>query len=255
MASIRKRNGKWQVRVNRDDISVTKTFLSKKDGEAWARLTEADIERDEFIPKTKTTTETLGDLFDQYNKEIAPQHRSKTTCFMIASLKNKLGATRIEEFTARELAIWRDERLKEVKPASVVRELNTLSAILNHARKEWCYPIVNAVADIKRPAVGAARTRRLVAGEETRLMASLPPIYSNVMKFALATAMRRGEILTLLWSNTDLDARVAVLPMTKNGSERQVPLSSEAIAIPKNAESINCSINIWESFRCKAYCA
>lgn len=81
MASIRKRNGKWQVRINREDISVTKTFLNKKDGEAWARLTEVDIERNEFTPKTKKATETLGDIFDQYNKEVAPLQRSPTTGF------------------------------------------------------------------------------------------------------------------------------------------------------------------------------
>lgn len=231
MASIRKRNGKWQVRINRDDIAVTKTFLNKKDGELWARLTEVDIERNEFTPKTKKPTETLGDIFDQYNKEVAPQHRSKTTGFMLASLKGKLGSIRIDELNARVLAGWRDDRLQEVKPPSVVRELNTLSAVLNHARKEWCIQISNPVADIKRPAVGSSRTRRLMDDEESRLIAALAPVYGNILRFALATAMRRGEVLSLLWANVNLDARVAVLPMTKNGDMRRVPLSNEAVSI------------------------
>lgn len=237
MASIRKRNGKWQVRINRDDISVTKTFLNKKDGELWARLTEVDIERNEFTPKAKKPTETLGELFDQYNREVAPQHRSKTTGFLIASLKSKLGSIRIDEFNARVLANWRDERLKEVKPASVVRELNTLSAFLNHARKEWCYPIVNVVGDIKRPVTGASRARRLAGDEESRLIAELPPVYSSILRFALATAMRRGELLSLLWTNVNLEARVVLLPITKNGEARLVPLSNEAIAVLKKQKS------------------
>lgn len=237
MASIRKRSGKWQVRINRDDISVTRTFLNKKDGEIWARLTEADIERDEFIPKPKKAKETLGEIFDQYNKEVAPLHRSPTTGYMIASLKSKLGGIRMDEFNARVLAGWRDDRLKEVKPASVVRELNTLSAILNHARREWCYPIANAVSDIKRPTVGVSRTRRLLEGEELKLMNALPKPYGNILRFALATAMRRGEVLSLLWSNINLEARVAVLPMTKNGDERRVPLSNEAIAVLKQQKA------------------
>ena len=233
MASIRKRNGKWQVRIKREDISVTKTFLNKKDGETWARLTEAAIERNEFTPKTKMPTETLGDLLDQYSKEVAPLHRSPTTRFMVASLKNKLGGVGVNDFDARVLASWRDDRLKEVKAASVVRELNTLSAVLNHARKEWCIPINNPVADIKRPAVEASRTRRLSDDEESRLIATLPTIYGNILKFALATAMRRGEVLSLLWTNVNLDAKVAVLPMTKNGEIRRVPLSNKAVAILK----------------------
>ena len=233
MASIRKRNGKWQVRINRDDFSVTKTFINKKDGETWARLTEADIERNEFTPINKKTTETLGDLFDQYNKEVAPLHRSPTTRFMVASLKNKLGDTRVNDFDARVLASWRDGRLKEVKAATVVRELNTLSALLNHARKEWCFQISNPVADIKRPAVESSRTRRLMDDEESKLIAALPNVYGNILRFALATAMRRGELLSLLWSNVNLESRVALLPMTKNGEARLVPLSNLAIAVLK----------------------
>jgi len=237
MASIRKRSGKWQVRINRDDITVTKTFLNKKDGEAWARLTEADIERNEFMPKIKKASETLGNLFDRYTKEVAPIHRSSTTRFMIASLKGKLGDIRIKEFNARVLASWRDDRLKEVKPASVIRELNTLSAMLNHARKEWCYLIVNPASDIKRPKVSASRTRRLVDDEESKLMEALPKVHRMILRFALATAMRRGEILSLLWSNINLEARVAVLPFTKNGEERRVPLSSKAVAILKQQKA------------------
>ena len=232
MSSIRKRNGKWQVRINRDDISVAKTFLNKKDGETWARLTEAAIERNEFTPQTKDATETLGQVFDQYNKEVAPLHRSKTTSFMLASLKGKLGDVRIDLFNARDLAEWRDKRLKEVKAASVLRELNTLSAVLNHARKEWCYQINNPVSDIKRPTVGASRTRRLVDSEEMQLIAALPNVYRNILRFALATAMRRGEVLSLLWCNVNLEIGVAVLPMTKNGEMRRVPLSKEANPTP-----------------------
>lgn len=239
MASIRKRNGKWQVRVNRDDISVTKTFLNKKDGETWARLTEVAIERNEFTPKTKNSTETLVELFDQYNKEVAPQHRSKTTGFMIASLKSKLGGVKVDALNARVLAGWRDDRLKEVKAASVLRELNTLSAVLNHARKEWGIPIANPVADIKRPTTSASRTRRLIDDEESKLLAKLTTIHGNILRFALATAMRRSEMLSLLWPNVNLDTRVAVLPITKNGSMRRVPLSNEAVAILKEQRAAN----------------
>jgi len=239
MASIRKRNSKWQVRINRDDISVTKTFLNKKDGETWARLTEVAIERNEFTLKTKKTTETLGELFDQYNKEVAPLHRSKTTSFMLASLKSRLGDARVDSFNARDLADWRDKRLQEVKAASVVRELNTLSAMLNHAKKEWCMPISNPVADIKRPTVDASRTRRLTDGEELKLIEALPPVYRNIVRLALSTAMRRGEVLSLLWSNVNLEARVAVLPVTKNGEMRRVPLSSDAIATLKEQRAVN----------------
>ncbi len=51
-----------------------------------------------------------------------------------------------------------------------------------------------------------------------------------MIRFAIATGMRRGEILSLEWRNIDMAQRVATLPDTKNGEARQVPLSTAAIA-------------------------
>ena len=43
--------------------------------------------------------------------------------------------------------------------------------------------------------------------------------------------MRRSEIAGLRWEHIDLDRRVAHLPSTKNGSSRDVPLSTRAVNI------------------------
>jgi integrase len=43
--------------------------------------------------------------------------------------------------------------------------------------------------------------------------------------------MRRSEILLLKWNNVDLEARIALLPDTKNGSRREVPLTIKAVQI------------------------
>ncbi len=43
--------------------------------------------------------------------------------------------------------------------------------------------------------------------------------------------MRRGEILGLRWSDISFDRHTAYIPLTKNGTSRTVPLSSEALTI------------------------
>ncbi len=51
------------------------------------------------------------------------------------------------------------------------------------------------------------------------------------MLFAIETAMRAGEIVSLTWNHVDTGTRVAHLPKTKNGFSRDVPLSQEAVRI------------------------
>ena len=48
---------------------------------------------------------------------------------------------------------------------------------------------------------------------------------------ALETGMRRGELLSVEWGNVDLNRRTALLPITKNGDSRGVPLSSRALTV------------------------
>jgi integrase len=49
--------------------------------------------------------------------------------------------------------------------------------------------------------------------------------------FAIKTAMRAGEIVGLEWSRVDLQARYCSLPVTKNGTSRDVPLSLRAVEL------------------------
>jgi integrase len=52
-----------------------------------------------------------------------------------------------------------------------------------------------------------------------------------IIVFAIETGMRRGEILGLHWEHVELDRCIAFLPLTKNGSSREVPLSTKAIKV------------------------
>ncbi|MEN1959094.1 site-specific integrase [Luteimonas sp. MJ246] len=131
-----------------------------------------------------------------------------------------------------------------ISPATVNRELTTLSAAYSWARKDLFIACDNPVKGIRRPPEPKARNRRLLPDEERRLIEALKtsgegterarPRNANLLPIvliALETAMRRGEILSLRWENVDLEARVAHLPITKNGYARDVPLSTRAVEI------------------------
>ena len=68
------------------------------------------------------------------------------------------------------------------------------------------------------------------------------------MQVAVETAMRRGEICDLRWENVNLAGRVALLPDTKNGTVRRVPLSSVALgvlaALPRRLDGLVWDVKV-----------
>ena len=132
---------------------------------------------------------------------------------------------------------------------TVNREIDVLSTVFNHARREWDIHVENPIRSIKRPEKARARDRRFSSEEESYLLAALTggerlvdgtfskgarnPWLLPLVKLAIETAMRRGELLSLTWENVDLERQTAHLPDTKNGDSRTVPLSTRAVAILK----------------------
>ncbi len=127
--------------------------------------------------------------------------------------------------------------MEEGKSSDTVRkEIGALRALLNLARKEWGLhlPLENPVQKITLPATGRQRDRRLRPGEEEKLMeacAAHGGEISAIIRFALETAMRRGEIAAMKWEHLDRAARVLRVPETKTGEPRRVPLSTRVLAV------------------------
>ena len=69
------------------------------------------------------------------------------------------------------------------------------------------------------------RIRWITEEEETRLLSILPPIMADLVAVAIATGMRRNEILTLTPDNLEL--HWVRLWKTKNGMPRSVPIDGE----------------------------
>lgn len=91
--------------------------------------------------------------------------------------------------------------------------------------------LTNPVKSIRMPSPPAGRDRRLQPGELDKLLESLSEEMGQVVRFALETAMRRGELYEMTWDMVDLKKRTVTLPDTKNGQKRIVPLSSVAVTI------------------------
>lgn len=241
MASIRNRQGKWQARIIRKGfVPITKSFIAKQDAERWARQVEADIDKGSYTNVALAERTLFKDVIERYVQEVTLKTRSmrEDTYRLRALARHPISKLRMTALTPIKVAEYRDERLKIVSNGAVIRELSYFSSIINHARREWGINIVNPIPLVKKPASPQGRSRTLSNDELERLLKACIPRVKNgniwvlpVVKFALASAMRRGEILGLRWSDISFDRHTAYIPLTKNGTSRTVPLSSEALTI------------------------
>jgi len=251
MASIRKRGPyQWEAQIRRRGYPAqSKTFNTKAEAEAWAKMIESEMSRGVWLSRSDAESTSLREALERYLAEIVPAKKSATreasTIRMLMTLS--LSLRHLASIRGVDIAALRDGWLQHYAPASVVRHMAVLSHVFNVARKEWgMESLVNPVSAVRKPSVSNARTRRVTAsagevdeahgqrstqgGELERVIAaSSSALLPAIIALAVETAMRRGEIVSLCWEHVDLVRRVAHLPATKNGSSRDVPLSSKAV--------------------------
>lgn len=242
MATIENRNGKYRVKVRIRGTAHSKTFIRHADAKAWAAHMESQIL--DGIQNNTPRDLFFSDILERYLVEITPQRKGvKFETLRIQNfLKAKLAKIALAELRPIHFAEYRDKRLKEVSPDTVLRELGILSGICNIAVKEWGLLPDNPLKKISKPQAAAPRKRRpsddeLNAIAEKLGYAADKPLdtvkarIGAMVWFAVFTAMRSGEMCSLTWQNIDFKKRLAHLPKTKNGHERDVPLSNSALEI------------------------
>lgn len=254
MATIRKRgNYQWEAQIRKRGFpSQTKTFNTKVEAEAWAKMIESEMARGVWLSRSEAESTTLYEALTRYEKEIVPNKKGAVQDrSLVRILKGtQLAKNYMASIRSADVAKLRDEWLKIYAPATVLRRLALLSHVFNVSRKEWgMESLLNPVEAIRKPQPKNSRTRRLealpVVSEQTGvtsgkeianeiehiIAATHSLVLPAIILLALETAMRRSEIAELRWRFIDLDRRVAHLPDTKNGNARDVPLSTKAITI------------------------
>ena len=240
MASIRKHRDKWQVRIRRAGLQPrSKSFAVRKDANEWARQMEVKADRAELPTDPKALQRiTLAQLVVRYRDTVSVRKRGyeNERISLTAFLKQPICSRRLSEIRTEDFAAYRDLMLQTIKPTSLKRYLDPIHNLFKVARHEWGLPMEDNPLDrLKLKAPSQRRERRLLTGEwelilkATRLCRNV--WIEPIIRFALATGMRRGEILLIQQRHIDRERRTLLIPETKNGHSRTIPLSQEALAL------------------------
>jgi integrase len=186
----------------------------------------------------KRSVPTYASLAEQHIAHAKTYQRSwwSTEGLIRKHLLPRWGRLRLDEIHSQDIAKWLAEKSEGLKPASV-EKLRCLLGKGFQLALEWEMPGVdrNPVRSVPRPVFDNRRERFLSAEEAGRLLeaagASLNPQLKPIIHLLLYTGARISELLHAEWRHVDVDRQSWLIPMSKNGRSRRVPLSRAALDV------------------------
>lgn len=174
---------------------------------------------------------TIARFKDEYIRHIRDVKQNRSWELAISQLKRLeafFDGRILSHISPSDIDDYKLYRQKQVKPATVNRELACLSHLFNLAKRQKRFFGENPVSISKLLPEHNQVERILNKDEETKLLESSSPALKAILLCALHTGMRKNEILSLKWDNVDLEKKIITLEHTNTKSKktRRIPINS-----------------------------
>ena len=201
MATIRKRNGKYQVQVRINGYTSSKTFpcyeLAKKRANKQEIIAFTEPEnRPRYQPAT------FKEILLKYWEYARHHHKGASVeQIVIQALCREHWVNKPLPGVCRaDIIEFRDRRLLFVKPDTFKRQMNIIRSAVRMASEEWGWEsYVELFQNIRLPNQNERQVRRITQDIEARLLTGTNsgrnPFMRPLIILALETGMRRGELL------------------------------------------------------------
>jgi len=221
----------WYIRysVNGRDIwrsvgkvgEVTKTLAQRRLEEEKKKL------RMGIHDYKDVTLEELEEDYLKYLAEVKELRSWRGRAQHLNKLKSFFKGKKLTQITPKDVDELKLYLRKGREPATVNRYLSTLRQVFNLAKRWKMYYGENPVSLSGLLTEDNQRNRVLTLEEETRLLASSAEHLKPILITALNTGMRRGEILSLKWSDVDFENNMLIINALNNKSKRvkRIPLN------------------------------
>jgi integrase len=246
MAKPIKVGDKWRVQFRRKgQSSISRYFDKKTHAEAYSRQVDHDLRAGEFSSSREFINTTVEDILIRYETEISKvkeMGRSKKHC--LKTLRIHFGSTFINKLDSETIIAYANKRQSMgAGGVTVNMELTYLKGVLQIAKLIWKIPIKSDPVADARSALkhlglitkSNKRDRRPTKLEIDQLIAyyakkarQLLPM-GDIIQFAIASAMRAGEIGSLRWDDLNESDKTILIrdrkdPQEKIGNNQTVPL-------------------------------
>lgn len=178
----------------------------------------------------------IAAMLTRYESEVLPTKKNsiREGYYIRRLLTDSFASEDLLTLKTSKIAAYRDRRVREAGPRTSLYELQILSHACTIALSEWDLELPsNPFKKVQKPRQNPSRERRLTEEEFQSLMTALQTARSRyllpMVQLAVATAMRKGELLSLKWTDIHWNSQHCII--TGKTGKRQVPLSKEAISI------------------------
>ena len=180
---------------------------------------------------------TISRLWDEYKANNPGLRGMVTDANRFENhIKSGFGDKEPAEIAPLDVDRLRLNLLKKRSPGTVKNVLELLRRIVNYGEnKKLCQ---GPGFTIQLPNVNNEKTEDLSPEQLTRLLDTIeksPNIQAaNMMRLALFTGMRRGELFKLKWEDVDFDRAFITLKDPKGGPDQKIPLNDGARVVLNN---------------------
>jgi len=208
--------GKFKRSIGKVGL-VTKSVARQVENEIKKKIKLGQFD---MIQADIPTLNEIKDEYLTYVRDVKKKRSWKRDEELLRPLSKLFGNKRLSDISTKDLEDFKLMRLNEVSPATVNRSLSVLRHLFNLAKRWKKFYGDNPVSIVGMLEELNQVERILSAEEQSRLLDSSIGYLRPIITTALNTGMRRGEILTLKWSDVDLDMNMITINQTNTKSKK-----------------------------------
>ena len=230
------------VRVKGRPIQ-SRTFYHKTAAQEWANRIEIEMKDGKYFMTPEAQRRTDNDLIDRYNTD----KKNPRVIPYLNIWRKFIGPYSLPTINRDILtdALHKIEAIPtphgdKKTPATMNRYIAAMSVVFSYAYKKLDWIERNPFEKVDKYKEPKGIVRYLQYDQIDRLLTACKQskntlLYPAVL-MALTTGARKNEILSLRWSDIDLQNRRAILQQTKNGERRSIPLAEPVLLVLQEME-------------------
>jgi integrase len=240
-------SGKYWVRVRRRGHSLSETFTTLKQAEAWKQAEERRLENVRAkLPAETNEKIKIADLVLEWATEEGQHHKGwNQERLILKNFPEAITRLEIKRLDERTIQKWIDALIKaDLRPSTIQKRVKLLNRVINFGIKKHIdlrgidNPIKNNA--IKIPRIGKEDKRDRTASDQEikALQKQIGKKSRNINAYillAIETTARRGDLYKLRYEQINWEKETVKFLDGKTG-DRTAPLSPLALSILKKRQ-------------------